>query len=211
MGAKRLTRQGRARKEQLMREAAKLFAHSGYYATRVIDIVKSAGVAKGLFYWYFENKEALFREIVKATRDDLRRAQARAIESEPDPLARIGKGIEASLRFMGDNEQLHVLLRFAGSQERFASLIDEAVDVHVRDTQQHIDAAIAEGKLPPGESLLMAHGIVATVFNFARLRASGAVQMPIDELCAFVSDYCLRALGRGVAGEKPEELKAAKG
>lgn len=180
-----------------MSEAAKLFAHSGYYATRVIDIVKSAGVAKGLFYWYFENKEALFREIVKATRDDLRRAQARAIEDAPDPVARVSKGIEASLRFTAENEHLYVLLRFAGTQDRFASLIEEAQEIHALDTARHIKDAIDEGSILPGDPLLLAHGVVATVFHFARLRAAGSIKMEIDELCDFVSRYCLRALGAG--------------
>ena len=178
-----------------MSEAAKLFAHSGYYATRVIDIVKSAGVAKGLFYWYFENKEALFREIVKATRDDLRRAQARAIESEPDPVARLAKGIEASLRFTAENEHLYVLLRFAGTQDRFASLIEEAQEIHALDTASHIKAAIDAGEIPPSDPVLLGHGVVSSVFHFARLRASGSIKMNIDELCVFVTAYCLRALG----------------
>lgn len=209
MGNKKLTRQGKARKEQLMAEAAKLFAHSGYYATRVIDIVKSAGVAKGLFYWYFENKEALFREIVKATREDLRRAQARAIEGEGDPVIRIAKGIDASLRYTSDNEHLYVLLRFAGTQERFASLIEEAQEVHARDTARHIAAAQAEGKVSPGDPLLLAHGIVATVFHFARLRAAGGVTVPQEDLANFVIDFCLRGIGVEAGAEKPSSKRLA--
>lgn len=195
MSAKRLTRQGKARKEQLMAEAAKLFARSGYYATRVIDIVKSAGVAKGLFYWYFDNKEALFREIVTATRDDLRRAQARAIEGESDPVRRIAKGIVSSLRFAEDHENLYALLRFAGTQERFAPLIEQSNEIHAQDTAQHIRAAIDNGSIPPADPLLLAHGIVATVFQFARLRAAGTIDMRIDELAEFVSGFCLRGIG----------------
>lgn len=208
MGASKLTRQGRARKQQLMSEAAKLFAHSGYYATRVIDIVKSAGVAKGLFYWYFENKEALFREIVKATRDDLRRAQARAIEGEPDPLQRVSKGIEASLKFTAENEHLYVLLRFAGTQDRFASLIEESQEIHALDTARHVKDAIEEGLIPDSDSLLLGHGIVATVFHFARLRASGVIKMELDDLCDFVTQYCLRAIG--AEERSTSELAAAR-
>ncbi|HVE76220.1 MAG TPA: TetR/AcrR family transcriptional regulator [Actinomycetota bacterium] len=194
-GAQKLTKQGKARKQQLMHEAAKLFAHSGYYATRVIDIVKSAGVAKGLFYWYFENKETLFREIVQATRDDLRRAQAKAIEDETDPLKRISKGIEASLRFTAENEHLYVLLRFAGTQDRFASLIDDAQQVHASDTAVHIKEAIANGDITDEDPMLLAQGVVATVFHFARLRSTGAIPNDIDELSKFVSEFCLRGLG----------------
>jgi AcrR family transcriptional regulator len=195
MPARKLTRQGEARKETLLAEAARLFATNGYDATRVIDIVRSAGVAKGLFYWYFENKEALFREIVTTKRDDLRRAQARAIEGEADPLARVAGGIEASLRFFAGNEHLHVLLRYAGTQERFAPLIEEAQDIHAADTAPHLEVAIADGLIPPGDPTLLAHGIVALVQHFARLHASGRADLALDDLCSFVSAYCLRAIG----------------
>ncbi len=195
MVARRLTRQGKARKQQLMGEAARLFSNLGYSATRVIDIVRSAGVAKGLFYWYFENKEALFREIVTATRDDLRRAQARAIEDERDPLARIALGIEASLRFFEEHQHLYLLLRFAGTQERFASLTEEAQEVIVSDTARHIEQAMAESRLPPGPPVLLAQGVVAIVYHFARLRATGSAKGSIDDLCDFVSTFCLQSLG----------------
>jgi len=208
MGEKRLTRQGKARREQLMHEAAKLFSKSGYYATRVVDIVRSAGVAKGLFYWYFDNKETLFREIVKATRDDLRRAQARAISGEPDPIARIAKGIVASLRFTEEHEHLYVLLRFAGTQERFSSLVDESQEIHASDTAFHVQSAIDEGRIPPGDAQLLAHGIVALVFQFARLRASGAVRMDSEAVGDFVAEFCLK--GIGYEEDIPAKLAAAR-
>jgi AcrR family transcriptional regulator len=208
MADKRLTRQGKARREQLMNEAAKLFSKSGYYATRVVDIVRSAGVAKGLFYWYFDNKETLFREIVKATRDDLRRAQARAIMGETDPIARIAKGIVASLRFTEEHEHLYVLLRFAGTQERFSSLVDESQEIHASDTAFHVQAAIDEGRIPPGDAQLLAHGIVALVFQFARLRASGAVRMDPQEVGDFVAGFCLK--GIGYEEDIPAKLAAAR-
>lgn len=191
-----------------MAEAAKLFARSGYYATRVVDIVRSAGVAKGLFYWYFDNKEALFREIVEATREDLRRAQGRAIQDEPDPVARIAKGIAASIKFTEEHDHLYVLLRFAGTQERFASLIEQSQEIHATDTARHISEAMDQGKIPPGDSVLLAHGIVATVFHFSRLRAAGSVQLSIDELTEFVVSFCLKGLG--VSEPIPRKLKAVK-
>src|SRR4051794_25835376 len=66
--ARQLTTQGQERKQQLLDCAAKLFAERGYEDTRIIDIVEAAGVAKGLFYWYFPNKEQLFRELAEEIR-----------------------------------------------------------------------------------------------------------------------------------------------
>ena len=59
---RRPTSQGLERKQQLLDAAARLFADRGYAETRILDICREAGVAKGLFYWYFETKEAVFRD-----------------------------------------------------------------------------------------------------------------------------------------------------
>src|ERR1041385_8115863 len=45
---RQLTAQGLERKQQLLDHAARLFAERGYADTRIVDICKAAGVAKGL-------------------------------------------------------------------------------------------------------------------------------------------------------------------
>ena len=82
---RRLTAQGVERKQQLLDRAAELFAERGYAETRVIDIVRAAGVAKGLFYWYFDNKESLFRELAENIRLRLRRQQGASWTPPPCP------------------------------------------------------------------------------------------------------------------------------
>jgi AcrR family transcriptional regulator len=82
---RQLTQQGLERKQQLLDHAAALFAERGYAETRVIDIVRAAGVAKGLFYWYFDNKESLFEELAASIRLRLRRSQGEAIDPTPPP------------------------------------------------------------------------------------------------------------------------------
>ena len=50
--------------ERLLRAAVDVFGARGYHAARVSDIVGRAGVAQGTFYLYFENKEAIFLQLV---------------------------------------------------------------------------------------------------------------------------------------------------
>lgn len=45
----------------LLEAGHRVFVERGFYATRVADIVKAAGVSHGVFYRYFDNKTALFR------------------------------------------------------------------------------------------------------------------------------------------------------
>ena len=50
-----------------MDAALELFAEKGYAATRLEDVARRAGVTKGTIYLYFENKEALFKAVVRQT------------------------------------------------------------------------------------------------------------------------------------------------
>jgi AcrR family transcriptional regulator len=54
----------RAKKRQLIMDAAlQLFAEEGYAHTSIDKIASHAGIAKGLIYSYFENKEHLLQQI----------------------------------------------------------------------------------------------------------------------------------------------------
>lgn len=45
------------KRERILRAAIKVFARKGFYATRVSEIAKAAGVADGTIYLYFQNKD----------------------------------------------------------------------------------------------------------------------------------------------------------
>lgn len=55
----------------LLSIAANEFAENGYHGTKVSSIVKRAGLTQPTFYLYFENKEAIFQELVEWFRESL--------------------------------------------------------------------------------------------------------------------------------------------
>lgn len=57
------------KRADLERAAAELFRRQGYAETSIEQIVAAAGVARGTFYLYFGDKEALFRALVAAVLD----------------------------------------------------------------------------------------------------------------------------------------------
>ncbi len=54
-----------ARPQELLAAALDLFVDRGYAATRLEDVARRAGVSKGTLYLYFENKEELFKAVVR--------------------------------------------------------------------------------------------------------------------------------------------------
>lgn len=57
--------QAKARHDDLLEVALKLFAEQGFAATSIKDIAKRAGVAPGLLYHYFPSKEDLLNAVLK--------------------------------------------------------------------------------------------------------------------------------------------------
>lgn len=52
------------RRQQILDHARDVFARRGYHAAKIEDIVLAAGIARGTFYLYFQDKRAIFEEIV---------------------------------------------------------------------------------------------------------------------------------------------------
>lgn len=52
------------RRQQILAAARDIFAKRGYHQTTIDDIVAQAGVARGTFYLYFEDKRAVFADLI---------------------------------------------------------------------------------------------------------------------------------------------------
>src|SRR6516225_743501 len=56
----------RVRRAGILAAALEEFAARGFAATRLDDVARRAGVAKGTIYLHFRDKESLFQELVRA-------------------------------------------------------------------------------------------------------------------------------------------------
>ncbi len=166
MVTRKLTKRGSKRREQVLEVALRLFADQGYHGTTVGDVCDTLGVGKGVFYWYFESKEALFSELLRECLLQLRRTQQAAIEQVGHPIARIEEGIRASIGFFRDTPAIVALIRTAARYEEFSALVTHGQEIVVADIATHVKEGMAEGSIRHGDPDLMSHGILGTVFHF---------------------------------------------
>ncbi|OGE20209.1 MAG: hypothetical protein A3J42_03790 [Candidatus Dadabacteria bacterium RIFCSPHIGHO2_12_FULL_53_21] len=76
-----------ARKEEIIRAAAKLFSQKSYHDVTMDDIAEKVGVAKGTIYLYFDSKENLYLEIMEETYEEIESILEReTAKSDPAPL-----------------------------------------------------------------------------------------------------------------------------
>ncbi len=189
---RRLTAQGQERKQQLIDCAAELFAERGYAETRVIDIVRAAGVAKGLFYWYFENKDALFKELAQTIRQQLRRTQGEVLDPDALPLVNVYRGTEASVHFMAEHSHYFSLLEVEGA--KFIDTLRQGTRQHIDDMQRLVVKGQAHGSIREDDPRLLAVGVVACVGQYSHFHRTGRIRTSLPELATFVARYVVHSL-----------------
>ncbi len=164
----KLTPKGQARRDDLLRTSARLFADRGYHPTSVSDIVDEMGVGKGVFYWYFASKEELLSELLRSSNRSLRRRQQSAISEATDPLTRIELGIRASLQWFQEHREHFAIIQFAAADEIFSPVLASNEDVAIADTARHIKEASVEGVVVDLDPDMLAHAIHGVVGRLAR-------------------------------------------
>src|SRR5436190_8476740 len=82
-------RNGRApagdKREVLLRAAIRVFAHNGYFNSKVADIAREAGVADGTVYLYFKSKEDILHSIFDRSVEEALDAARKQCQQITDP------------------------------------------------------------------------------------------------------------------------------
>jgi AcrR family transcriptional regulator len=128
----RAAKQRQDRREQVLRCAQRVFARRGYHAAGIADIIAEAGVARGTFYLYFENKRAIFDELLDRLLG-LLVGSVRRITLTPDsppPLEQMLENVRIVVATLQTHKELtRILLRTAiGIDADFDRKLDELWD-----------------------------------------------------------------------------------
>ncbi len=84
------------RRQQILAASREVFAKRGYHEATIDDIVAQAGVARGTFYLYFEDKRTVFEELIERFSAQLAMAISR-IDLE-DASRSVGEQVQDNIR-----------------------------------------------------------------------------------------------------------------
>jgi TetR/AcrR family fatty acid metabolism transcriptional regulator len=105
--ARRSSRGGSGdKRERILRAATRVFAKKGFYATRVSEVAKAAGVADGTIYLYFKNKDDLLVCLFEDRLGLLLQTLERELARRPTPEARLRCVIEMQLGLLEGERDL---------------------------------------------------------------------------------------------------------
>jgi TetR/AcrR family fatty acid metabolism transcriptional regulator len=98
------------KRERILKAAVKVFARSGFYATRVSEIAKAAGVADGTIYLYFKSKDELLVSLFEDRVSKLLAFMQEAVPKLPSPPERLRAVINMQLGLLeGERELAEVI------------------------------------------------------------------------------------------------------
>jgi AcrR family transcriptional regulator len=136
------------RRTQILEHAARLFGDKGYHDTSISDIIASAGIARGTFYLYFENKRGIFEELVDGLLERLMEA-IRVVDTSPGAASARQQLIDNFTRvlelFSEQRALLSILLKGAVG-------LDRDIDFKLSDFYEKVTDAI-ESSLRLGQQM----------------------------------------------------------
>src|SRR6266705_1788261 len=163
-----------ARREAILAAALDEFAAQGFAATRLDDVARRAGVAKGTIYLHFRDKEALFQDLVRSVLSPLV-GMLETIAQTDAPLRSLAERIvEVFVSEIYGTRRKDVIRLIITEGPRFPNLAEfyyrEVLSRVIRAVRGLVRHAIDRGELENDAilrfpQLLVAPGLVAIIWS----------------------------------------------
>lgn len=99
------------KREAILRAAITVFAHNGYFNSKVADIAREAGVADGTVYLYFKSKEEILHSVFDRSVEEALAEAKEKIESISDPREKLRQIAYLHLERLGADRDLAVVFQ----------------------------------------------------------------------------------------------------
>jgi AcrR family transcriptional regulator len=182
------------RRRDILRAAAELFGTEGYEATRVADIARKAGVAKGLVFWYFESKEGLLHQLAATVEDGLLARIRVAVDGVDGALQRLYVATLVAVHYIDEHYHLYGAIN-AASRGRPDSPFSAAMNIHLAYAAEAIGRYQKTGDARQSDSpAQLAVALAAIVNELVRLRRHGMLAQPVASVAALAARFAVHGV-----------------
>lgn len=181
---------------RILEAAVKVFAIKGYHDAKVDDIVGEAQTSKGAFYFYFPSKQDIFIALSDTFADLLESKVREAIQSESHGLRQMDSALRVSLGLFSQYRGLAkiALVQAVGLGAVFEERRRAINDRLTRLVQTRLEAAVAEGSIPPLKADLAARAWVG-VLNEVVTHWIYTGTPPLEESLPELRKFLARSIG----------------
>ena len=161
----------------IVAEAVRVFAESGYEGASIATVADNAGLSKQNLMYYFPTKQALYQRVLDDVLDEWLERMDTLADPAQEPRDMLRAYIQAKLRFSRDNpwaSRVYAMEVISGApmfgdqiRERVVPLVRKDIDVFVR--------WIAEGRIAPVNATHLLFAIWAMTQSYADFAAQMAL------------------------------------
>ena len=133
------------RREEILKSAISAFSRKGYHNTSISDIIEKAGIARGTFYLYFENKRQIFDSVLDNLIIELDHCikKIELGQGLPSPLEQLKANlIRVLILFIENRDLTRILLRHATGLD---ADLDQKITEFYKNWAHKIEEAINLG------------------------------------------------------------------
>ena len=162
-----------ARRDAILSAALEEFSLRGFEATRLDDVAKRAGIAKGTIYLYFRDKEGLFQELIRTMLTPIV-GTIEALGAADLPVNLLaGRLVDLFVREVYETRRKDVIRLMISEGRRFPKLAEfyysEVLSRIIAALRAVLRRAAARGEVPAGlvdfPQLIAAPGLVAIIWS----------------------------------------------
>ncbi len=163
-----LTARGERTRSRLVAAGEEVFGLRGYHDASIAEITRSAQVAQGTFYLYFDGKRELMRAVVEERGHELRETLARATAGVDGRVAKEQAGFAAFFRWMARHRGLYLIVRQAEYVDGlvYRGWYRQLADGYARALRD----AVEDGEIAPVEDIETLAYALMGVADFVGLR-----------------------------------------
>lgn len=152
------TSRGRHTRLAILRAAETVIGEKGFAAASIADITRTAGIAQGTFYIYFQSKDEVFAELVAEMSRWTRASLSEAVADAPDRMAAERAGLEGFLRFVRGRPALYNIVEEARffNPDAYRAYFEQFAAAYVIN----LERAVEEGEIRPGRAEIRAWALM---------------------------------------------------
>lgn len=185
---------------RILETATEVFSEKGYGATTVADIVDRAGISRGAFYLYYDNKTEVFRALVKQMVRDLYDIQPP--KSAPGGIReRVRLSTRAFLEGWARHRGvLRCLFEASSVDPQLSQWHNRYREEFVRRIERHLERMIEAGACKPLDPKVTAFSLGGMIGGLAYMWLCNDFDpwpnrpMKMDELVESVTDFWCRTV-----------------
>ena len=192
------------RSKQILSAAKACFLAKGYFATRMDEIAKAAGLSKGGVYFHFDSKRDIFRALVQEEYDAAVSFIDSVVVGEghmATKLLTLGEHFTALFSTSADNPRFMAIIgEMALRDKEIEALLREIQENHVNKMTELIDWGIGQGQLRDVDAGSVAYLLKSLIDGIQASYAIG-YEVDLERVLAAGLDLVMRGITRDSAEE----------